>query len=129
MAKTSIVVQFDPAVEARLAALSQDRDVSEVAAGLLSSFVDPDSFEHKRICQGLAELEAGNSISSERVMELLDSWSRKTSCPRRNEDSLASGGAGALYQGLASALPPADPKSLRALAPAGFSPLTRPRSG
>ncbi len=81
MAQTSILVQLDPAVEARLAALSQDCNVSEVAAELLSSFVDPDSWEHKRIRQGLAELEAGNSISNERVMEWLDSWGAENELP------------------------------------------------
>jgi predicted transcriptional regulator len=81
MAQTSILVQLDPAVEARLAALSQDRDVSEVAAELLSGFVDPESFEHQRIRQGLAELDAGNSIANERVMEWLDSWGTENELP------------------------------------------------
>jgi len=34
----------------------------------------PDSWEHKHIRAGMEELEAGQGISNERVMEWLDSW-------------------------------------------------------
>ena len=37
-------------------------------------FYEPDSWEHKHIRDGLAELEEGQRISNERVMEWLDSW-------------------------------------------------------
>lgn len=52
------------------------------------SLVPQDSPEHRHIRAGLAELAAGQSISNERVMEWLDSWARKPSCPLPNEDSL-----------------------------------------
>ena len=38
------------------------------------SLVSPDSWEHRHIRAGLAELDAGQGISNERVMEWLDSW-------------------------------------------------------
>jgi predicted transcriptional regulator len=41
----------------------------------------PDSWEHKHIRAGLAELEAGHSISNERVMEWLDSWGTENELP------------------------------------------------
>ena len=76
MAQTSILVQLDPAVQARLAALARDRQqpVSAVAAEVIAAYVDPDSWEHRHIRAGLAELEAGNGIPHERVTEWLDSW-------------------------------------------------------
>jgi predicted transcriptional regulator len=76
MSQTAILVQLDPAVQARLAALAEDRrqPVSEVAAEVISIFFSPDSWEHKHIRAGMAELEAGQGVSNERVMEWLDSW-------------------------------------------------------
>ena len=83
MPQTSILVQLDPAVQARLAALADDRrqSVSEVATEVISMYVSPDSWEHKHIRDGLAELEAGQSISNERVMEWLDSWGTENEQP------------------------------------------------
>jgi predicted transcriptional regulator len=76
MAQTSILIQLDSAVEARLAALAEARKqpVSDVAAEVIARFVDPESPEHQHIRAGLAELESGKSISNERAMEWLDSW-------------------------------------------------------
>jgi predicted transcriptional regulator len=83
MAQTSILVQLDPAVEARLAALAKARQqpVSDVAAEVIARFVDPESLEHQHIRAGLAELESGKSISNERVMEWLDSWGTDSELP------------------------------------------------
>jgi predicted transcriptional regulator len=83
MAQTSILVQLDSAVQARLAALAQDRrqPVSDVAAEVIAAFVDPDSWEHRHIRGGLAELEAGKGVSNERVMEWLDSWGTENELP------------------------------------------------
>jgi predicted transcriptional regulator len=75
MPQTSILVQLNPAVQARLIALADDRQqpVSDVAAEVISMYLAPDSWEHKRIRAGMAELESGQSVSNERVMEWLDS--------------------------------------------------------
>jgi predicted transcriptional regulator len=83
MAQTSILVQLDPVVESRLAALAQDRQqpVSDLAAEVISTFFDPDSWEHQHIRAGMAELEAGKGVSNERVMEWLDSWGTENELP------------------------------------------------
>jgi predicted transcriptional regulator len=83
MPQTSILVQLDSAVQASLAALANDRQqpVSDVAAEVISMYFAPDSWEHKRIRQGLAELEAGQGISNERVMEWMDSWGTEDELP------------------------------------------------
>jgi predicted transcriptional regulator len=83
MPQMPILVQLDPTVQARIAALAEDRrqSVSEVAAEVISIFFAPDSWEHKRICAGLAELEADQGISNERVMEWLDSWGTQNELP------------------------------------------------
>jgi predicted transcriptional regulator len=40
-----------------------------------------DSWEHKRIREGNAELEAGQGVSNERVMKWLDSWGTENELP------------------------------------------------
>lgn len=76
MPQTSILVQLDPVVQERLAALAEDRrqPLSEVAAEVIATFFSVDSWEHQHIRTGIAELEAGEGVSNERVMEWLDSW-------------------------------------------------------
>ncbi|MGA3082543.1 MAG: hypothetical protein ABSD44_14420 [Terracidiphilus sp.] len=83
MPHTSLVVQLDSAVQASLAALAEDRKqpVSDVAAEVISMYFAPNSWEHQHIRAGLAELEAGKSISNERVMEWLDSWGTENELP------------------------------------------------
>jgi predicted transcriptional regulator len=83
MAGTSITVQLDSAVQARLAALADARQqpVSDVAAEVIAAFVDPESWEHQHIRKGLAELEAGEGVSHERVVEWLDSWGTENELP------------------------------------------------
>ena len=83
MPQTSILVQLDSAVQARLAALADDRQqpVSDVAAEVISMYFAPDSWEHKHIRTGMAELEAGQGISNERVTEWLDSWGAENELP------------------------------------------------
>ena len=83
MPQTSILVQLEPAVQARLAALAEDRQqpVSEVAADVIATFFAPDSWEHEHIRVGMAELEAGEGVSNERVMEWLDSWGTESALP------------------------------------------------
>jgi predicted transcriptional regulator len=83
MPQTTIVVQLEPAVQARLAALAEDRrkPVSEVAAEVIATFFALDSWEHQHIRAGLAELEAGGGVSNERVMEWLDSWGTENELP------------------------------------------------
>jgi predicted transcriptional regulator len=46
-----------------------------------------ESSEHKHIRTGLAELEAGQSISNERVTEWLDSWGTENELPTPEERS------------------------------------------
>jgi predicted transcriptional regulator len=83
MAQTSILVQLDSAVQARLAALADDRKqpVSDVAAEVISMYFASDSWEHKHIRAGLAELEAGEGVTNERVTEWLDSWGTGNELP------------------------------------------------
>jgi predicted transcriptional regulator len=83
MAQTSILVQLDPAVQARLTALAEDRrqPVSEVAAEVITTFLAADSWEHKHIRAGMDEVEAGKGVSNERVMEWLDSWGAENELP------------------------------------------------
>jgi predicted transcriptional regulator len=83
MPETSILVHLDPAVQARLAALAEDRQqpVSEVAAEVISTFFAVDSWEHQHIRAGLAELEAREDVSNERVMEWLFSWGTENELP------------------------------------------------
>ena len=45
------------------------------------SLVSSDSAEHRRIRAGLAELEACQGGSNERVMEWLDSWGNENELP------------------------------------------------
>jgi predicted transcriptional regulator len=83
MAQTSILIQLDPVVEARLAAFAQDRQqpVSDAAAEVITTFFDPESWEHKHIRAGMAELDAGEGIANERVMEWMDSWGTERELP------------------------------------------------
>lgn len=83
MPQTPILVQLDAAVQARLSALADNRrqPVSEVAAEVISMYFAADSWEHKHIRAGLEELEAGQGISNERVMEWLDSWGAENELP------------------------------------------------
>jgi predicted transcriptional regulator len=83
MPQTPILVQLDAAVQARLAALANDRrqSVPEVAAEVISMYFAADSWEHKHIRAGLAELEAGQGISNERVVEWLASWGTENELP------------------------------------------------
>jgi len=76
MAQSSILIQLDPEVQARLAALADARKqpVSDVAAEVITTYLAPDSWEHEHIRAGLAELKAGKGVSDERVAEWLDSW-------------------------------------------------------
>ena len=48
------------------------------------ALVSPDSWEHRRIRAGLADLEAGKKVSNERVMEWLDSWGTENELPAPN---------------------------------------------
>jgi len=45
------------------------------------SLVSSDSWEHRHIRAGLAELEAGKGISNERMMEWLGSWGKENELP------------------------------------------------
>jgi antitoxin component of MazEF toxin-antitoxin module len=45
------------------------------------TLVSSDSWEHKHIRAGLAELEGGKGVSNERVAEWLDSWGTGNELP------------------------------------------------
>jgi predicted transcriptional regulator len=79
----SITVQLDSAVQARLVELAEARQqpVSDVAAEVIAMYVAADSWEHQHILQGLAELDAGEGVSHERVVEWLDSWGTENELP------------------------------------------------
>ena len=83
MPQTTIRIKLDSALQARLAALAEDRKkpVSEVVAEVISVFFATDSWEHKHIRSGMAELEAGQSVSNDRVMEWLDNWGKQNELP------------------------------------------------
>ena len=48
------------------------------------ALVSPDSWEHRHIRAGLADLEAGKKVSNERVTEWLDSWGTENELPAPN---------------------------------------------
>jgi predicted transcriptional regulator len=83
MSQTSILVELEPAIQARLTALAEDRrqPVSQVAAEVISMYFAPDSWEHQHIRAGLTELAAGQGVSNERVSEWLDSWGTENELP------------------------------------------------
>jgi hypothetical protein len=81
MPQTSILVQLDPAVEARLAALADERDqpVSDVAAEIITMYFAPDNWDtgnelpvphHQRKRMTLEELMEG--IPEGTVMQEID---------------------------------------------------------
>jgi antitoxin component of MazEF toxin-antitoxin module len=45
------------------------------------ALVSPDSWEHRHIRAGLADLETGKRVSNERVVEWLDSWGTENELP------------------------------------------------
>jgi predicted transcriptional regulator len=79
----SITVQLDSAVQARLVELAEARHqpVSDVAAEVLAMYVAGEDWERQHILQGLAELDAGEGVSHERVTEWLDSWGTENELP------------------------------------------------
>jgi predicted transcriptional regulator len=79
----SITVQLDSAVQARLVELVEARQqpVSDVAAEVIAMYVAADSWEQEHIRLGLAELDAGEGVSHERVVEWLDSWGTENELP------------------------------------------------
>ena len=83
MAQTSILVHLDEVIQTRLAALADARQqpVSDVAAEVIATYLAPDSWEHKHIRAGLDELDEGNGVSNERVIEWLDSWGTENELP------------------------------------------------
>lgn len=83
MAQTPILVSLDEAVQARLAALAQERQqaVSDVVAEVITTYLSPESWEYKHIEKGVTELKAGKGVSNERVGKWLDSWGTENELP------------------------------------------------
>jgi len=83
MGQTPITVNLDAGLEARLAALAEDRGkaVSELAAEAIASFVELERWQEQHIRRGLAELEAGKGVNHERVAEWLNSWGAESELP------------------------------------------------
>jgi predicted transcriptional regulator len=79
----SITVQLDSAVQARLVELAEARQqpVSDVAAEVIAMYVAAEDWERRHILQGLAELDAGEGVAHERVVEWLDSWGTENELP------------------------------------------------
>jgi predicted transcriptional regulator len=72
----TITVQLDSAVQAGLTELAEARrqPISDVAADIIAMHIDPENWERQQILQGLAELDAGQGVAHERVVEWLESW-------------------------------------------------------
>lgn len=79
----TITVQLDSTVQAGLAELAEARrqPISDVAADIIAMHVDRDSWERQQILQGLAELDAGEGVAHERVVEWLESWGTENELP------------------------------------------------
>jgi len=79
----SITVQLDAEVQAKLTEIAEARQqpVSDVAADVIAMYVAGEDWERQHILQGLAELDAGEGVSHERVMEWLDSWGTENELP------------------------------------------------
>lgn len=79
----SITVQLDSEVQARLVEIAEARQqpVSDVAADVIAMYVAGEGWERQHILQGLAELDAGEGVSHERVVEWLDSWGTENELP------------------------------------------------
>jgi predicted transcriptional regulator len=76
MGQLAITVNLDPGVQAKLAAIAEERGkpVSDLAAEAIASFVEVERWQEQHIRQGIEELEAGKGMRHERVAEWLDSW-------------------------------------------------------
>lgn len=76
MADAPIVVHLDTEAQTRLMALAEARQqpVEDLAAELLASSLASDSWEHRHIQAGLAELEAGKGVPHDQVAAWLDHW-------------------------------------------------------
>jgi len=72
----TITVPLDSTVQAGLAELAEARKqpISDVAADIIAMHVDRENWERQQILQGLAELDAGQGVAHERVVEWLESW-------------------------------------------------------
>ena len=83
MADAPIVVHLDTEAQTRLTALAEARQqpVEDLAAEVLASYLAPESWEHRHIHAGLAELEAGKGIPHEQVAAWLDSWGTDNELP------------------------------------------------
>lgn len=79
----TITVQLDSTVQAGLAELAEARrqPISDVAADIIAMHVDRESWERQQILQGLAELDAGEGVAHERVVEWLESWGTENELP------------------------------------------------
>lgn len=83
MGQTPITVNLDAGLEAKLTALAEERGkaVSDLAAEAIASFVELERWQEQHIRQGLAELDAGQGVSHERVEQWLDSWGTESELP------------------------------------------------
>jgi antitoxin component of MazEF toxin-antitoxin module len=64
------------------ASLPVGEPVEWIANGTGSiALVSPDSWEHRHIRAGMADLEAGERVANERVVEWLDSWGTENELP------------------------------------------------
>ncbi len=83
--RATIIVQLDSAVQAGLAELDEagQQPVSDVAADIISMHIDGENWEREKILEGLADFEAGRSVSQERVVAWLESWGTENELPVR----------------------------------------------
>ncbi len=76
---TTLSVRIDLETKKRLEALAKSsrRTKSFLAAEAIADYVDRESWQVEEIHAGLKELDAGRSVSHERVSRWLRSWGKK----------------------------------------------------
>ena len=76
---TTLSVRIDLATKKRLEALAKSsrRTKSFLAAEAIAAYVDAESWQVEEIHAGLKELDAGRSVTHDRVSRWLRSWGKK----------------------------------------------------
>jgi predicted transcriptional regulator len=76
---TTLSVRIDLATKKRLEALAKSsrRTKSFLAAEAIAAYVDRESWQVEEIHAGLKELDAGRSVTHDRVSRWLRSWGKK----------------------------------------------------
>lgn len=82
----TLSIRIDPDTKRRLDALSKraKRSKSFLAAEAIAAYVESEEWQLGEIQAGIAELDAGQSVSHEKVSQWLSSWGKRgeTKAPR-----------------------------------------------